>query len=34
MQTSHENIQKIAKEYKEKAIARNISDHNKQAFPR
>ena len=30
----HDDIHQIAKEHTEKAISRNISDHNKNAFPR
>ena len=34
MQTSHEDIHRVAREHTEKAIKRNVSDHNKIAFPR
>ena len=34
MQASHEDIRKVAREHTEEAIKRNVSDHNKKAFPR
>ena len=34
MQASHENLRKVAREHTETAISRNISDHDKKAFPR
>ena len=34
MQTSQEDIRKVAREHSVRAFKRNISDHNKKAFPR
>ena len=34
MQTSHEKLREVAREHTEKAIKRNVSDHDKKAFPR
>ena len=34
MQASHENLRKVAREHTERAIKRNLSNHNKKAFPR
>ena len=34
MQTSHENLRKVAREHNETAIKRNVRDHDKKAFPR
>ena len=35
MQTSHEDIiRKVAREHTEETIKRNVSDHNKKAFPK
>ena len=34
MQASHEDLRKVGREHTEKAIKRNVSDHDKKAFPR
>ena len=34
MQASHEKLREVAREHTEKAIKRNVSDHDKKAFPR
>ena len=34
MQTSHEKLREVAREHTEEAIKRNVSDHDKKAFPR
>ena len=34
MQTSHEKLREVARQHTEQAIKRNVSDHDKKAFPR
>ena len=34
MQTSHEKLREVAKQHTEQAIKRNVSDHDRKAFPR
>ena len=34
MQTSHEKLREVAKQHTEQAIKRNVSDHDREAFPR
>ena len=34
MQTSHQKLREVARQHTEQAIKRNVSDHDKKAFPR